>query len=259
MSMYVYESGASGASAILWLHGGGVGSWAWQEQLRHFSDYHQLAPDLPEQGRSLAEKPFTIRDAAERAAALIRNRGRDGRACVVGHSLGAQVLVQLLAIAPEVVERAVICSALVHPLPGKGLIRPMLRAYMPFKDLPWLVRANFNYLGLPAAYYDHFAQETRRASLDSMAHIFTENMSFGLPPGLESAQAPALVLAGEKEYGMLKRSLRQLAAALPNGRGCLGKGMIHNWPVASPDTFNQVVRAWLEERPLPGILIGCRP
>ena len=97
MSLFVRESGPVSAPTIVFLHGGGVSGWSWQPQIEAFPDYHLLVPDLPEHGRSLAEAPFTFPDAAARIADLIRDRGHDGRAHVIGLSLGAQTAIQLLA------------------------------------------------------------------------------------------------------------------------------------------------------------------
>ena len=88
MSLFIRESGPVSAPTIVFLHGGGVSGWSWQPQIEAFPDYDLLVPDLPEHGRSLAEAPFTIPDAAVRIADLIRDRGHDGRAHVIGLSLG---------------------------------------------------------------------------------------------------------------------------------------------------------------------------
>ena len=106
MSLYISESGPSDAPSLVFLHGGGVSGWMWQPQVQAFADYHCLVPDLPEHGRSLAEKLLTIEDSATRVAQLYRERAHRGKAHVVGISLGAQVIVALLSQAPELVECA---------------------------------------------------------------------------------------------------------------------------------------------------------
>ncbi|PID21356.1 hypothetical protein CSV61_08975 [Sporosarcina sp. P3] len=37
---------------LVFLHGGGVSSWMWNEQVKYFKDYKCLVPDLPGHGKS---------------------------------------------------------------------------------------------------------------------------------------------------------------------------------------------------------------
>jgi pimeloyl-ACP methyl ester carboxylesterase len=58
--------------------------------------------------------------SAEKVTELILHQGQGGKAFVVGLSEGARVAVQLLATTPERVEKAVISSALLLPIPSLG-------------------------------------------------------------------------------------------------------------------------------------------
>ena len=100
--IFVRECGPGHAPTIVMLHGGGISGWMWDRCASMLYDYHCLIPDMPEHGQSSSIKPFTIKDSARRIADLIRNQVPGGRAHVVGHSLGGQVLVALLATAPQV-------------------------------------------------------------------------------------------------------------------------------------------------------------
>jgi pimeloyl-ACP methyl ester carboxylesterase len=130
--------------------------WLDVEQVRfHVYDYHCLIPDLPEHGHGCGIKPFTIEDRARQIADLIRYRVPGGRAHVVGHSLGGQGLVALLAmaphVAPHVLDRAVVSSALLQPLPMAGLLSAVSRAVLPLARNP-----NFR-----DARHVHFTSPTR--------------------------------------------------------------------------------------------------
>jgi pimeloyl-ACP methyl ester carboxylesterase len=63
------------------------------------------------------------------------------------------------------------------------------------------------------------------------------------------------VLAGQREYGVMRRSARDLAAALPQGQGAIVQGAGHNWPLQRPELFAEVLRTWVRSAPLPGQLI----
>lgn len=260
--MYVQElNPAASAPTIVLLHGGGVGGWSWRSVAERLRDYHLLIPDLPGQGRSLAEGPFTFERAVTLVAGLIRGRAHGGKAHVAGLSLGAQTLVQLLADAPDTLLSAFASSTLVRRLPGAGLIRPMLWLYAPLKNLPALIRANMRSLGVPMEYYAEFAEDTRGATTDALASILSANMRFGLPAGLNNTQDTlhfphALVTVGQREYGIMQRSARDLVARLPRGQGYVVRGAGHNWPITAPDLYARTLRAWISGAPLPAELVA---
>jgi pimeloyl-ACP methyl ester carboxylesterase len=256
MPLHVVEYGPATAPTIVWLHGGGVSGWSWRPQVEAFqADYHLLVPDLPEHGQSRAVAPFTLTDTAARLAELIHQRAHGGHAHVVGLSLGAQAGVALLAVAARLVDRAVLSGALVRPVTGAELVGPMLWLYMPFKNIPALIRLNQQSAGVPLAYAAEFAEETRQATRPALTHIFQANLGFRLPPGLTRLTNPTLVLVGEKEPSVMRRSARQLSASMAGGTAYMVRGAIHNWPLATPDRFNKVLRAWLTDQPLPADLV----
>ena len=245
-------SGPPSAPTLVLLHGGGVAGWMWEQHVAALqADYHCLVPDLPEHGQSQDAGPFAINDAARQLAELIHTRAHGGRAHLAGLSLGAQVGVALLGLSPGLVDRAVFSGVLARRLPGAALLGPSLRLYAPFKNHPALIRANMRSLAVPAAYYEQFAADTRRASAASLTRLLTANQGFEIPLGLTRRQNPTLVLVGEKEPGLMKRSARALAASLLGGRALMVKGAVHNWPLVSPGLFVTLVQAWLTGSPLP--------
>jgi pimeloyl-ACP methyl ester carboxylesterase len=249
--MYFYEAGPLSAPTVVLLHGGGMGGWSWQPEIERLQDHHLLVPDLPGQGKSLSEGPFTFLAAASKVAELIRRCAHGGKAHVAGLSLGAQTLIHLLSVAPEVVASAFATGTLAHKLPGASLVRPTLALYNPIKNAPFMVRANMWSFGVPKEYYDKFALDTRDASVDSMAAIFKANMTFEMPTGLDRVAAPVLLAVGEQEYGMMKQSAQRLAAAIPGAKAYAVKGGGHNWPLTQPDLYTRTLRAWLAGANLP--------
>lgn len=256
MALFVRESGPAAAPTVIFLHGGGVGGWMWQEQVRAMPEYHCLVPDLPEHGHSLDAGPYTMAGATEAVAELIRTRAHGRRAHCVGLSLGAQLIVVLLASHPELVDRAVISGALVRPFPGVRLLGGALdwsiRMYLPIKDWPWLVRLNMRSNGIPSKYFEETQEDTRRITVAGFGRLMRENLQYRLPDGLQNLSVPALVVVGQKEYGIMRQSARDLTHAIPSSRGYVVDGVGHNWALESPDRFTALVRAWLADQPLPG-------
>ena len=249
---------------ILFLHGGGGAGWMWQPQVQALKeDYHLLVPDLPEHGRSAGIKPFTISGSVDLIAELIRTQARGGQAHVVGLSEGAQITVALLAAAPELVDHAVISSALVREMPGMsrfgaGLWAATYRSIQPLNQYAWWARLNMRSNGIPPQYLQETLETYKTLTAEAFAHVIVENQKFRLPAGLEKVLAPTLVVAGSKEYKVMHQSVCDVAAAIPGAQARLVHhaqkmtlSQEHNWSMTAPDLFTRTVLAWIEGQPLP--------
>jgi len=266
--MYVDERGPADAPTIVLLHGGGGGGWMWRPQVAGLPGYHLLVPDLPEHGRSTGDPPFTIDRTAAEVAELIATRAHGGRASVVGLSEGAQITVALLAVAPERVERAIVSSALVRKMPGAWMLTPGVVAWAfrlsvtPFKRSEWWIRVNMKTsAGVPETFVDDFRRTFRGTTEQSFVRVMMENQRFRLPAGLERVTAPVLAVCGHGEYAVMRGSTADVAAAIPGGKayevfheGRPSRAQQHNWNMNEPALFNDMVRAWLTESPLPAAL-----
>lgn len=255
MSLFFKEFGREDAPTIVLLHGGGVAGWMWQPQIAQLKDeYHLLVPDLPEHGQSADVKPMTLQNAAAQVADLIRRRAHDARAHVVGLSLGAQTVIELLSQSPELIDHAVASGPLMRPLPGIGMANLMARMYWPFRNMTWLVRWNMKSLGVPAEYFEEFRRDTATLTLDGFVRLTLANGRNRVPPNLSAVAAPTLLLVGEKELKIMRESVHDLLAAMPAAQGYIVAGAIHNWSLQLPDLFTETVRAWIADRDLPTAL-----
>jgi pimeloyl-ACP methyl ester carboxylesterase len=220
-------------------------------------------------------KPFSIRETAQRIAALIRSRVPTQKAHIVGLSLGAQVLVELVSSVPEIVDHAIISSANLRPLPGARLgmyskavmAASYWSAIAPLKWCdPW-IRLNMKYsAGIPGEYFDAFRHDFRNQTCDSWTHVTLENTAYRMPFGLERASSPILVIAGQGEYPAMRRSAQDLAAVLPHARAVTvthsdrwSLAEEHNWAIKAPQLFADTVRAWFTDCPLPSAITPLVP
>jgi pimeloyl-ACP methyl ester carboxylesterase len=247
----------------------------WEPQIERLGDHHCLVPDLPEHGGSADERPFTIAGSAAQVAELIRTRAHGGRAHVVGLSLGAQVAVALLGVAPELVDHAVVSSALVRPIPGGSLVTPRLSALSyrvlvaPLKRSEWWIRLNMKHAaGVPPAYWQDFRRTFEELTESAFANVMVENQRFRLPAGLDRVEAPTLVVVGRREQAAMHQSARDIAAAIPraqarqvmHARG-MSRAEEHNWNMTAPDLFTETVRVWIADanKDLPAPLVPLDP
>jgi pimeloyl-ACP methyl ester carboxylesterase len=73
--------------------------------------------DLPHHGLSGRETSFTILNSAEALIRLIEKKAQGRDVIVIGFSLGAQILLQMISINPRLLTKAIVNSALVRPIP----------------------------------------------------------------------------------------------------------------------------------------------
>jgi len=265
MNLFLQEYHPECHSSIVFIHGGGIGSWMWDPQVAYFNDYHCIVPDLPAHGKSVHVPLRSVPDMAKMIADLIRQKAHGGKAHVVGLSLGAQVTVALLSIAPELVDHAVVSSALLRDLGMKwlyspGFIRFLFRwGFEPFKNSRAYIWINMKAKPtIPMKYFKNVFEDNRHYTVDTFTALMAANQGFLMPAGLEKVHAPVLITAGEKEFKVMKQSAADLLAVLPNARaiivdpqGKLPMGCEHAWNINLPELFNQAVEAWLHDRPLP--------
>ena len=254
MDLYTLETGRPGQPAVVLLHGGGLSSKMWQPVVEMLPDYHILAPDLPEQGRSQEIGPFTLEDSARRVAELIRQRVPGGTAHVVGLSLGGAVTLTLLRLAPEVIDRALVTgtAAVLDRWLGRLSLASLgvLRLY----KVETLAEMTLKQQGIPAQYRDLVFPDLAATATESFNRTTIQAlMDMQLP--LQNSR-PLLAMVGSKETPTAKAAARKLVRTLPNTTGAMVPGLNHVWPLQDPGLFCRVLRAWTGGEPLPEELSG---
>ena len=249
--MYVEQRGNNGAPSIVFIHGGGVAGWMWKKQWESFSDFQCLLPDLPDHGKSTSDGPIDIGDCAKRIADLIREKANGGKAHVVGHSLGAKILVELLATQPGVVDHAVVASALFRRIPLMNLMlnMPSYKLIVWMLKSKWVLAKQTKQFAFPDEFYaDNFKKEICQQTPQMLDRIYTQlNRHLVLPENLRKAQVPTLVIAGEREPKAMRESAADIAGAMPNAKAFLLKGAKHNYPWGQADEFNEAVRTFIAD------------
>lgn len=121
-------AGPPGAPLIVLLHGARLTRAMWTPQVADLADaYRVAAVDLPGHG-ALAERPFTLDAAADHVVDVIRAESPDGRALVVGLSLGGYVAMHLAARHPDRVRGLVLSGCSAEPVAWRAL---------PYRGLAW--------------------------------------------------------------------------------------------------------------------------
>lgn len=255
MSLYVQETGTPGAPGIVFLHGVGASGWMWTRQIAALADFHCLNVDLPGHGKSNQETWVSLADTADQIAALIRVRATNGRAHLVGLSLGAYIALVLLEHHTDVLDRVVISGVTAAPMPNRALLNPQLWLMSIWTRNRWLVKQQAKALRLSPDMQAAFTENLLAMSMQTYRRIAEEAVEFRVSPALGYVPVPTLITAGSRESKIITQAVGVISNLMPNAQGRLAPGGGHGWNVEAPDLFNAMVRAWLTGIPLPNTLL----
>jgi len=243
--VHIEQAGGRGSPVLLLLHGGGVAGWMWERQVQQFSGrFHVVVPDLPGHGKSSAEDFATIGQAADELAALLAGLRTGGvKITVAGFSLGAQVAVDLVSRYPGLVDSAVIVSALAVPLASGRATARVAGWLMPLARKRWFARLQARALAIGDDMFEDYFRTTAAIGGRTMEAVLRGNSAFGIPDGWRRTETPALVVVGQRERAVMKRSAKLLAEAHPSGRLCLVDGVGHGLPLEDPERFRTMLAA----------------
>jgi 2-hydroxy-6-oxonona-2,4-dienedioate hydrolase len=190
------------------------------------------APDLPGFGDS--EKPVTTLDVPQLADALAASITAAGlaRVALLGNSFGCQIIADLAARHPELVERAVLQGPTTPPDERSWL----------WQFVRWRQNQPFNPDALsPITWGDY-----RR-----LFQTFRYQPQDPIEQKLPRIPAPVLVVRGQIDPICRLRWAVEVAGCLPQGRLVEIPAIAHTLVYTAPEQFGQVTRQFLEEPCVP--------
>lgn len=232
---------------IVFLHGMRVTRRMWQPQVESLSsEFRVICEDLPGHG-SRRDEPFHVSQAVRELASVV-DRAADGRALIVGLSLGGYVAMEFGACYPQKAAGLVIASASVEPdgwynLPYRAL--SLMMAKMPEPLLNAISRTIFilaygRRRAEPLIASGFFMRGGAAGVREVMRHTFA--------PKLAAYPGPVLLLNGSADLGFRMHEKRLLAAA-QNGRLEVIPRAFHIANIDQPAAFSEAVRRFARSIP----------
>lgn len=251
MTLKYFEYGSDQSPTILFLHGLGVSSWMWQDQIETLrQNFHCLAVDLPGNGDSFEEEWVSFSETAASLANLIQSHAKNGMAHVVGLSLGGYTALRLLAEFPEHVASTLVSGVTIQPFPDTFLYNLLPRVVSRTTGWNMTISIMSRIMQLPPEVKPLYRRDSKRLTAETINRIYDEVLSFTFPPVLHQRQPKLLAVAGEKEARLVLSSLPDflqietaVTAIAPNAH--------HGWNGEFPHLFSQMVAAWVDNQPLP--------
>lgn len=255
---------------LVLLHGGFCSHHEWDlvSQSYHLSSYHLLIPDLPAHGSSTsASISFNLPDTASLLADLITKHAKNGKAGLVGLSLGGYTSIYLAQKYPGIVSEGVFVTGCGHSWPSPNSVKSWGIAMLMFLFNAFI-------MSLPRQVFEWLAEKRGLKVNDDLYEAMKLGVNYRLARTIsrtlgeeggetwkeryEKVQARTCIVAGATHDFVGACSKRGVQLRKGNLDSCAFKieGMQHTWSVQDPELFARGIKCWMERKPLPDEFIS---
>lgn len=202
------EFGDKNMPVIIFLHGGGLSWWSWKPQIEALQkNYCIITPIIDGHGDDFDTTFVSIKKSAENVIKYIKENCNGKVFAICGLSIGAQIVVEILSEQSDITENAVIESALVYPIKmALTLTVPMYNMCYGLIKKRWYAKLQAKTLNVPDELFDSYFEDSSRMTKKSLINITKSNGNYPIPKALCKTKAKTLILVGEKELSIMKKS-----------------------------------------------------
>ena len=226
--MLFTEYGDISFPAVVLLHGGGLSDWSVRSaaELLH-REYRVITPIIDGHGTDSSTAFISIEDSAAKLIAYIdANCGGRVRG-IAGLSLGAQIAVETLSLRHDIADCSLVESALVIPMKAAAWSAPSYKMFSGLIQQEWFARMQARALQLPDELFAQYFADSRNISAESLINIARSNAAYTLKPAISQTKAKTLIVSGERELGIMRRSAKKLYAAIADSELYIAPGLRH--------------------------------
>ena len=241
--MKVVEYGRENNRVAMLLHGGGLGPWSFRAVAEILQDdFHVIVPVLD--GHAESDDGFvSIPENAKRLINYIEeNHG--GRVDFIGGlSLGGQILLEMLAIKPDVCAAAIIESASV--IPSKmtaALMKPTMDMSYWLIAKRWFAKWQFEYLKIRGDLFEEYFEDTKKITKENMTTFLTASTAYEMRESVSEAVPRVTVAVGGKEMRSMISSAEKIQSAIRGSELVVKSGLCHGeWSINYPEDYASCV------------------
>ena len=236
------EYGNRNNPTILLLHGAGALD-TFTRQYCFANKYHLVVPHLPGAGEN-AHIPYLPAETISLLHELIKSLHKENIG-VVGHSLGAQIAIMLVAKYPQYFSFAVFLSAWVNPKQNT------IRMYTRFSKMvsymfhwSWLIHLQAKYWHYTKAQAETMAAYAKNITPEVFSSFFEYTLDLSTLPEYKNINIPMYAFIGRHEVKDIKTSLALLSENIHCSTKLLNGS--HDFPMRNAKQLNSLLLNILE-------------
>jgi pimeloyl-ACP methyl ester carboxylesterase len=210
--MIFKEFGNKNNPVIIFIHGGGLSWWSLKPQIEALqNEYFIVTPIIDGHGDDWNNTFISIRKSAEGVIDYIKDYCNGKVFAICGLSIGAQIVVEILSQESDITEHAVIESALVYPMKmTTKLTVPIYNLCYGLIKKRWYAKLQAKTLNVPEELFESYYIDSSRMTKESLINITKSNGNYSISPELCNTKAKTIILVGEKELSIMKKSAKLL-------------------------------------------------
>ena len=235
---------------IILLHGGGLSCWSLSgvvELLK--ADYNVVTPIIDGHGENGGETFISIEDSADKLLEYIKNKCGGKVFALGGLSIGAQIITEVLSKRSDISQFAILESTLVLPLKGvTTLTVPTYKFFYGLIKMKWFSRMQAKTLFVPEDMFEAYYKDSLQMSKQSLINITLSNGNYKLKDNIEKTKTKVLIITGEKELGIMKKSAQVLNTKIPDSTLYLSRQMGHGeLSLVHPKEYVKVIKEFFSK------------
>ncbi|HET9277531.1 MAG TPA: alpha/beta hydrolase [Flavitalea sp.] len=255
--LFILESGKGNKSSIVFLHGVCSSSNTWLDHMNALANFHCIAPDFPGHGKSNQCQWTNIHDVTDWIAQVIHTKC-NGRAHIVGLSLGGAVGLNLLNKYPKLVNKAIIDGCSAKQMKGVRFILFGIALVSPFIRTNFLIKLVTSIYEMPKENIGNsFIKDWKAVRPRSFRRSITDANTLSLPDNVSHITSPVLFVSGEKEPEITHRTHKLYSTLIPGSKCFYYPHKNHGWLAVDVQTHIDLCKYWFEEGRLPEKLVSC--
>lgn len=276
--LYFEEYNNNKVEAIIFLHSNLVSNWIWKHQKNSLTNYHCIFLDLPEHGKSQFGNNFSIKKSAEIIKKFIEEKLKNKKVHLVGIAIGGQIILQLLAKNPELIETATVTGVnlqnsffrkvtedenldkLIFNIENEkvdeslAMIKQLKIDILDKKSPNFIIKGYLAEYGLGKEYLKDLKASIDSIGEDNLISITKESFMFKIPE-IDSSYVKhendnLLILYGTKEYPKAKKSAKIIKKHFNNAQIFSLYRSIHLWNIHDSEWFNEVISEFISKKKL---------
>jgi len=232
------------SKCILWITGAGVSQWMYTNQME--LPYKHIVFDLPGHGENSDIDFISIDDVIHEIREILEVENMQSTV-IVGHSIGAQILMRMMEISPEVIEYAFVISGLNNPMTwALCMLKPTVAMTMPLIKYRWFSKLQSKEISLPDGMFERYYEDSMMISKKTLLNILKENMSFEMAHNKLNGDKITFIV-GLKEKKMMINSVEKNHKMI-KGSKLIKLEAAHGIPYELPKELNNTIENTLKEQ-----------